>query len=262
MVNEDEAARVRAIFELYLEHESLHRHGPGAGRAGLDHQAVDHQEGPRWPAGARSTSTASTTCSPTSSTSAGSPTRTRSTTASTRPSSTRRSSAAPSSSCSATGRPAAGTSGTSYGALLKGLLRCVPCGCAMVPTHTVKNGNAAVPLLRLHERPEARLAHLPVEVDPGRGDRAVRRRPDPLHRQGPGPPGRDARGDAGPGQGAHQGPGGREARPGAGPRPAQRRAAEAGGPHGHERDRHGPPGRPAGPDPGRRAAEPPRSARS
>jgi len=27
-----------------------------------------------------------------------------------------------------------------YGAILKGLLRCVPCGCAMVPTHTLKNG--------------------------------------------------------------------------------------------------------------------------
>ncbi len=27
-----------------------------------------------------------------------------------------------------------------YGAILKGLLRCAPCGCAMVPTHTVKNG--------------------------------------------------------------------------------------------------------------------------
>jgi len=28
-----------------------------------------------------------------------------------------------------------------FGALLKGLVRCVPCGCAMVPTHTTKNGN-------------------------------------------------------------------------------------------------------------------------
>jgi site-specific DNA recombinase len=26
------------------------------------------------------------------------------------------------------------------GALLKGLLRCVPCGCAMTPTHSAKNG--------------------------------------------------------------------------------------------------------------------------
>jgi site-specific DNA recombinase len=28
-----------------------------------------------------------------------------------------------------------------FGAILKGLLRCVPCGCAMVPTHTVKKGS-------------------------------------------------------------------------------------------------------------------------
>jgi len=28
-----------------------------------------------------------------------------------------------------------------FGALLKGLLYCVPCGCAMTPTHTTKNGN-------------------------------------------------------------------------------------------------------------------------
>jgi len=28
-----------------------------------------------------------------------------------------------------------------FGALLKGLLHCVPCGCAMVHTHTLKNGN-------------------------------------------------------------------------------------------------------------------------
>ncbi len=28
-----------------------------------------------------------------------------------------------------------------FGALLKGLIRCVPCGCGMVPTHTTKNGN-------------------------------------------------------------------------------------------------------------------------
>jgi len=28
-----------------------------------------------------------------------------------------------------------------FGALLKGLLHCVPCQCAMVPTHTTKNGN-------------------------------------------------------------------------------------------------------------------------
>ncbi|MCL6503247.1 MAG: zinc ribbon domain-containing protein [Pirellulales bacterium] len=28
-----------------------------------------------------------------------------------------------------------------FGALLKGLLRCVPCGCAMTPTHTTKDGN-------------------------------------------------------------------------------------------------------------------------
>jgi site-specific DNA recombinase len=28
-----------------------------------------------------------------------------------------------------------------FGALLKGLLRCVPCGCAMVPTHTTRKGN-------------------------------------------------------------------------------------------------------------------------
>jgi site-specific DNA recombinase len=28
-----------------------------------------------------------------------------------------------------------------YGALLKGILRCGPCGCAMTPTHSTKNGN-------------------------------------------------------------------------------------------------------------------------
>jgi site-specific DNA recombinase len=28
-----------------------------------------------------------------------------------------------------------------FGALLKGMLRCVPCGCAMTPTHTTKDGN-------------------------------------------------------------------------------------------------------------------------
>jgi site-specific DNA recombinase len=28
-----------------------------------------------------------------------------------------------------------------YGALLKGLLRCAPCGCAMFPSHTTRNGN-------------------------------------------------------------------------------------------------------------------------
>jgi len=28
-----------------------------------------------------------------------------------------------------------------FGAVLKGLVRCVPCGCAMVPTHTTRNGN-------------------------------------------------------------------------------------------------------------------------
>ena len=28
-----------------------------------------------------------------------------------------------------------------FGALLKGLIRCVPCGCGMVPTHSTRNGN-------------------------------------------------------------------------------------------------------------------------
>ena len=28
-----------------------------------------------------------------------------------------------------------------FGAILKGLIRCVPCGCAMTPTHTTRNGN-------------------------------------------------------------------------------------------------------------------------
>src|SRR5262249_24388826 len=28
-----------------------------------------------------------------------------------------------------------------FGALLKGLLRCAPCGCAMTPTHTTRKGN-------------------------------------------------------------------------------------------------------------------------
>jgi site-specific DNA recombinase len=28
-----------------------------------------------------------------------------------------------------------------FGSLLKGLIRCVPCGCAMTPSHTTKDGN-------------------------------------------------------------------------------------------------------------------------
>jgi site-specific DNA recombinase len=34
-----------------------------------------------------------------------------------------------------------GVTRNQFGALLKGLLRCVPCGCAMIPTHTCRKGN-------------------------------------------------------------------------------------------------------------------------
>ena len=82
-----------------------------------------------------------------------------------------------------------------FGALLKGLLHCVPCDCAMTPTHATQERDQAVSLLRLHGRPETRLERLPVAVDPRRRDRAIRRRPDQVHRprpatrRGNGPPG-------------------------------------------------------------------------
>ena len=52
-----------------------------------------------------------------------------------------------------------------FGALLKGLLRCVPCGCAMTPAHSTKKGKT-LSLLHLHRRPEKRLAHLPSKSIP------------------------------------------------------------------------------------------------
>jgi len=39
------------------------------------------------------------------------------------------------------GRSGAANVRNRFGAILKGLVRCVPCGCGMVPTHTTKNGN-------------------------------------------------------------------------------------------------------------------------
>jgi site-specific DNA recombinase len=39
------------------------------------------------------------------------------------------------------GRSGAGHLRNRFGAILKGLVRCVPCGCGMVPTHTTKHGN-------------------------------------------------------------------------------------------------------------------------
>jgi site-specific DNA recombinase len=39
------------------------------------------------------------------------------------------------------GRTGGGPVRNQFGSLLKGLLRCAPCGCAMTPTHTGRNGN-------------------------------------------------------------------------------------------------------------------------
>ena len=114
----------------------------------------------------------------------------------------------------------------------------------------------ALPLLRLRERPEARLAHLPVEVDPGRRDREVRRRPGARHRAGPGAPGRDARGDARAQAKARIKE--LEAEKAGFERDLARHNAELrklAGVVGDERHRHRPHGRPPGPDPGVRAAE-------
>ena len=56
----------------------------------------------------------------------------------------------------------------------------------------------ALPVLRLRQRPEARLAQLPVEVDPRRRDREVRGRPGARHRARSGAPGRDVGRERGP----------------------------------------------------------------
>ena len=134
--------RVREIFELYLEHESLLPVVEELDRRGWREQALDDAEGRGRRAGKPFTKTSllqpadQRRCTP-----ARCGTRTRSTTASTPAIVDAERLAA------GAGAAAAATAGTGgapvrnqFGALLKGLLRCVPCDCAMTPTHTTKRG--------------------------------------------------------------------------------------------------------------------------
>ena len=80
-------------------------------------------------------------------------------------------------------------------ALLQGLIRCAPCGCAMVPTRTTRNKTRQYRYYVCSSARTARLEDLSVQVDPGRDDRAVCRRSDP----GSGPRRRNPRAGAGAG---------------------------------------------------------------
>ena len=73
-----------------------------------------------------------------------------------------------------------------FGALLKGLLRCVPCGCAMTPAHTHQEGQRVIAITPAPPPRRTGWHTCPVQVDPRWRDRAVRRGANPLHRPGPG----------------------------------------------------------------------------
>jgi site-specific DNA recombinase len=72
-----------------------------------------------------------------------------------------------------------------FAAVLKGLLRCVPCGCAMTPSHTTKR-RPPLSVLHLRRGAEARLGDVPLQVHPRRRDRGGGPSADPLHRPRPG----------------------------------------------------------------------------
>ena len=216
LVNEDEAARVRAIFELYLEHESLiptveeldargwttkqwtTKKGREVGGSPFDKNSLfklltnvlylgqDHLQG------------------------RGPRRRAR------RPSWTRRSSQRVQACSSGTAARAAARCGTGHGALLKGLMRCVPCDCAWstrTPSRTAPSAtattsartprNAAGTPARRKSVPAAEIERFVVEQI-----RAIGKDTALLAETLAGGPG--------PGQGADPGSGGREEEPGTG----------------------------------------------
>ena len=67
-----------------------------------------------------------------------------------------------------------------FGALLKGILHCAACNCAMSPTHSTKGGNRRYRYY-LCTAAQTRLGELSVQVDSGRPSRAVNCRPDQGH---------------------------------------------------------------------------------
>ena len=84
----------------------------------------------------------------------------------------------------ATAAPAAPPVRNKFGALLKGLLRCVPCDCAMTPTHSTRNGNKRYRYYVC--TPPRNAAGTPARpIHPGGRDRTIRCRPDQVHWQGP-----------------------------------------------------------------------------
>ena len=85
-----------------------------------------------------------------------------------------------------------------FGAILKGLLRCVPCDAAMVPTHTTRNGTKRYRYYVCSNAQKRGWHVCPSKSIPAPGDRAVRGGPDPVHRQGHRPPGRHPGGRRGP----------------------------------------------------------------
>ena len=140
VVNADEAARVRAIFDLYLEHGSLIPVVQELDRRGWRMKEWTTRKGTS-AGGTSSRRIASTTCSRTWSTSARSTTAGRSMKESTRPSSS-----------PAIWQPVqdrlrynSKTGGrqirNKYGAVLKGILRCGSCDVGMVHTYTQKAPN-------------------------------------------------------------------------------------------------------------------------
>ena len=48
-----------------------------------------------------------------------------------------------------------------HGSILRGLLQCTPCGCAMTPSYATKNQKVALSLLHLRQSPKARLGKVP-----------------------------------------------------------------------------------------------------
>ena len=73
-----------------------------------------------------------------------------------------------------------------YGALLKGLLRCGPCECSHGATPTAPKGPSGTAITSACDAQKRGWDTCPTKSVPAGRDRAVRRRADQGHRQGPG----------------------------------------------------------------------------
>ena len=144
--------------------QSLIADGQGTGRARLDDQALDDEEGPRTRRPAVQQEQPVQAADQRHSTSARSATRTRSTRASTTAIVDEEVFERVQDCCERNGRTGGTQVRNKYGALLKGLLRCEPCDCGDDAHLHDRRRQQALPLLRLPQRPEARLGHLPDDV--------------------------------------------------------------------------------------------------